>query len=72
MMVRTSAKSTFTSPETRIRSLIPCVACKSTSSTFFKASRKEVPRGTTDNRRSFGTTIIVSTVLRSSARPCSA
>ena len=72
MIVRTSAKSTLTSPLTRIRSLIPWVACRSTSSAFFRASWKDVPLPTTASRRSLGTTIIVSTVRASSARPCSA
>ena len=72
MIVRTSAKSTLTSPLTRIRSLMPWVACRSTSSAFLRASWKEVPFPTTARRRSLGTTTIVSTVRRSSARPCSA
>jgi hypothetical protein len=67
MIVRTSAKSTFTSPVTRIRSLIPCVACSSTSSAFFSASLKLVPFPTTESSRSFGTTIMVSTARFSSA-----
>src|SRR5690606_11260506 len=53
--VRTSAKSTFTSPVTLMRSLIPCVAWSRTSSAFFSASRKEVPFPTTESSRSFGT-----------------
>jgi len=71
-MVRTSAKSTLTSPLTRMRSLIPWVAWRRTSSAFLRASRKEVPLPTTASRCSFGTTIIVSTARASSARPCSA
>ena len=72
MMVRTSAKSTFTSPVTRIRSEIPCVAWRSTSSARFRASLKVVPFPTTERIRSLGTTIIVSTARRSSASPRSA
>ncbi len=72
MMVRTSAKSTFTSPVTRIRSEIPCVACRSTSSAFLRASLNEVPFPTTARSRSLGTTIMVSTARFSSASPCSA
>ena len=72
MMVRTSAKSTLTSPLTRIRSLIPWVACSSTSSAFFSAALNEVPFPTTASRWSFGTTIIVSTERLSSDSPCSA
>ncbi len=69
MIVRTSAKSTFTSPVTRIRSEMPWVAFSRTSSAFFSASRNEVPFGTTASSRSLGTTIIVSTHRRSSCRP---
>ena len=67
--VRTSAKSTFTSPVTEMRSEMPCVACSSTSSAFFSASPKVVPLPTTASSRSLGTTIIVSTVRRSSRSP---
>ncbi len=72
MIVRTSAKSTFTSPVTRIRSEMPCVACSSTSSAFFSASLKLVPLPTTERRRSLGTTIMVSAERFSSASPSSA
>ena len=72
MTVRTSAKSTFTSPVTEIRSEIPWVAWRSTSSAFFSAWRKVISFPTTASRRSFGTTIIVSTARRSSRSPISA
>src|SRR5437762_8852792 len=72
MMVRTSAKSTFTSPVTLISDAMPCVACSSTSSAFLSASWKGMPLPTTASSRSLGTTIIVSTCLRISAMPISA
>src|SRR5687768_14635183 len=72
MTVRTSAKSTFTRPVTLISDEMPCVACRRTSSAFLSASWKGIPFPTTASRRSFGTTIIVSTFLRISAMPISA
>ena len=51
---------------------MPCVACSSTSSAFLSASWNGMPLPTTASRRSFGTTIIVSTFLRISAMPISA
>src|SRR6185437_14990517 len=72
MTVRTSAKSTFTRPVTLMSDEMPCVACNSTSSAFLSASWNGMPLPTTARRRSFGTTIIVSTFLRMSAMPCSA
>src|SRR5712691_3064497 len=70
--VRTSAKSTLTSPVTQISDEMPCVACSRTSSAFFRASWNGIPFPTTARRRSFGTTIIVSTCLHISAIPISA
>src|SRR5439155_18617623 len=46
MIVRTSAKSRFTSPGTRIRSEMPWTACWSTASATRKASISGVPRPT--------------------------
>src|ERR1051325_6180650 len=70
--VRTSAKSTFTIPVTVMSDEMPCVACSSTSSAFFRASWNGMPLPTTARSRSFGTTTMVSTCLRISAMPISA
>src|SRR5438874_9856624 len=70
--VRTSAKSTLTIPVTVMSEEMPCVACSSTSSAFFRASWNGMPLPTTASRRSLGTTTMVSTCLRISAMPISA
>jgi len=72
MMVRTSAKSTFTSPGMVMRSLMPCTAWRSTSSAMRKASKRGVPRSTKLSSRSLGMVMRVSTQLRSSSTPRSA
>ena len=72
MIVLTSAKSTFTSPGTVIRSEMPCTAWRSTSSAIRKASVSGVPRSTKESKRSFGMVIRVSTEPRSSSMPRSA
>ena len=61
--VWTSAKSRLMRPGTLIRSVIPCTACWSTSSAFFKASGMVVRLSTISRRRSLGITIRVSTAF---------
>ena len=72
MMVFTSAKSRLMSPGTRMRSEIPWMACRRTSSAVENASDMLVARSTVVSRRSFGMVIIVSTHSASSASPASA
>src|SRR5947199_2557891 len=72
MIVRTSAKSRFTSPGTRIRSEMPWTACWSTASATRKASISGVPRSTTDKSRWFGIVMSVSTTPRNASSPASA
>src|SRR5437016_4105736 len=72
MTVRTSAKSTLTSPGTVMTSAMPLIACRSTSSATLKASRNGVVLSTTPSSRWFGITNMVSTCLRSSRSPSSA
>ena len=72
MTVRTSAKSTLMMPHLVTRPEMPSVARSSTSSAFLRASWNGMFLPTTASRRSLGTTIIVSTYLRSSSMPSSA
>ena len=72
MIVFTSAKSRLMSPGTRIRSEIPWIACRRTSSADVKASVSDVVRAIVASSRSFGIVITVSTQSRSSSRPRSA
>jgi hypothetical protein len=72
MIVFTSAKSRLMSPGTRIRSVMPWMACFSTSSAVTKASIMLVLRSRTASRRSFGIVITVSTASRSISSPSSA
>ena len=72
MMVLTSAKSRLMSPGTRIRSEMPWIACRSTSSATQNASGSGVRRSIVASRRSFGIVITVSTASRSSWSPRSA
>ncbi len=72
MMVRTSAKSTFTRPPTVMMSLMPCTACRSTSSARLKASGSDEASPATEISRWLGMTMRVSTAALSSASPCSA
>ncbi len=70
--MRTSAKSTLTSPGTVMRSLMPWTAWRSTSSAMRKASERGVPRSTKLSSRSLGMVIRVSTAFLSSSTPRSA
>ena len=72
MMVRTSAKSTFTRPCTVMRSEMPCTALRSTSSARLNASASDMFSPATERSRWFGMTMSVSTAALSSASPCSA
>ena len=72
MIVRTSAKSRLMSPGTVMRSVMPCVPWRSTSSAMRKASRIDVFFSATWSRRSFGMTMSVSTCSRSRLMPSSA
>ena len=72
MIVFTSAKSRLIRPGTRIRSEIPWIACRSTSSAEVNASLSDVVRAIVASSRSFGIVITVSTQSRSSSRPRSA
>src|SRR5437763_15652511 len=72
MIVRTSAKSRLINPGTVIKSLIPCTACRSTSSAVLNASVTDAVCATAPNNRSFGIVITVSTDSCSSLSPCSA
>ncbi len=72
MIVLTSAKSRLISPGTRIRSEIPWMAWRSTSSARPNASVIDVRRSTMLSRRSLGIVMMVSTQSRSASRPASA
>ena len=72
MIVRTSAKSRLIRPGTVIRSVMPWTPWRRTLSASRKASRMLVRRSTIVSSRSFGITISVSTLSRSSRMPCSA
>ena len=72
MIVFTSAKSRLIRPGTRIRSEIPWIACRSTSSAGVKASVRDVVRAIVASSRSFGIVMTVSTQSRSSSSPRSA
>ena len=72
MIVFTSAKSRLIKPGTRIRSEIPCIAWRSTSSAVANASVSGVARSMIVSSRSFGIVMIVSTHSRSASRPRSA
>jgi hypothetical protein len=72
MIVFTSAKSRLMSPGTRMRSEMPWMACRNTSSASVKASASEVCRSMIESSRSFGIVITVSTHSRSASRPTSA
>ncbi len=60
--VWTSAKSRLITAGTLIKSVMPCTACWSTSSAFFKASGMVVRLSTISSSLSFGITIRVSTL----------
>ena len=60
--VCTSAKSKLINAGRLIRSVMPCTACCSTSSAFFRASGMLVRRSTISRSLSFGITIRVSTL----------
>src|SRR5579871_1963346 len=70
--LRTSAKSTLTSPGTLMTSAMPCTPWRSTSSASLKASARLLSRPVTASRRSFGTVISASTSAPSAPRPSSA
>ena len=72
MIALTSAKSRLISPGTMIRSEMPCIACRSTSSAVAKASVSGVLRAMVASRRSLGMVMTLSTDSRSSTRPRSA
>src|SRR5918994_224110 len=72
MIVFTSAKSRFIRPGTRIRSEMPWMACRNTSSAVPNAWLKLVLRLMIESSRSFGIVITVSTQSRSASRPASA
>src|SRR3954451_13119794 len=72
MIVRTSAKSRLIKPGRVIRSQMPWTPWRSTSSAIRKASSIEVDLSSTSSSRSFGITITVSQLRRSSSTPCSA
>ena len=63
MIVRTSAKSRLIRPGTVMRSVMPCVPWRRTSSAMRNASRIDVFFSATCSRRSFGMTMSVSTML---------
>ena len=70
--LRTSAKSTLTSPGTLITSAIPCTPWRRTSSASLKASVRPRSRPLTESSRSFGTVISASISALNAARPSSA
>ena len=70
--VCTSAKSRLIRPGTLIKSVIPCTACCSTSSAFFRDSGMVVLRSTISKSLSLGITISVSTLSFSRSMPWSA
>ena len=72
MIVFTSAKSRLIRPGTRIRSEMPWIACRSTSSALANASLSDVVRAIVASSRSLGIVMTVSTQSRSSSRPRSA
>ena len=72
MIVLTSAKSRLISPGTRIRSEMPWIACRSTSSALANASVSDVVRAIVASSRSLGIVMTVSTHSRSSSSPRSA
>ena len=69
MMVRTSAKSRLMRPGTVMRSVMPWMPWRSTSSAMVKASRKETFLSATSSRRSLGIVMRVSTLAPSSSMP---
>ena len=71
MTVFTSAKSRLMRPGTRIRSEMPWIAWRSTSSASANAWRRLTPRFIASSR-SFGIVMTLSTASRRSARPRSA
>ncbi len=68
----TSAKSRLMRPGVVMRSVMPCTPARSTWSAVAKASTIEMPRSLISRRRSFGTTMSVSTSSLSPATPFSA
>ena len=72
MIVRTSAKSRLIRPGFVIRSQMPWTPWRSTSSAMRNASSIEVDLSSTSSSRSFGITISVSQLWRSSSTPSSA
>ena len=72
MVALISAKSRLMAPVVLMMSLMPCTAWRSRSSATLNASKKLVPRGTSESRRSLGMAMTVSTVEASLRRPSSA
>ena len=72
MIVFTSAKSRLIIPGTRIRSEMPWIACRSTSSAVMNASLSVVCRSMIESSRSLGIVMTVSTHSRSASSPASA
>ena len=72
MIAFTSAKSRLMIPGTRIRSEMPWMAWRRTSSAVTKASSIDVCRSITASSRSLGMVITESTASRSDSSPCAA